>query len=417
MLNMNRVRWREGRWLWLTAAAFAFARLTGGRLPYLLLYTLLLAGALAWIWTYRGLRQVSVTYDVRPDRLTAGEPFRLRLRLYNEGLWPLPWLQVHDPSAFTPGEQTTRLISLGPLRVAILERELVAQRRGVYTLGGVRLRSGDPLGLCEIEATTPQRRSLIVQPRLIPIADLGLPWLQPYGARQARHALFEDLSAPAPHRPYVPGDSLRRVHWKATARYGQLYTREFEPAVTAETIVFLDMYRYSYDGWPDGDERAAELALSVMEYALRNGLTASLTTEAQARFHLPGRRGSDQLPQVLELLALARPEGLLSPAAALRLEQHVQVKSGVLVIITPNTSAELASTLLLLKRRTRPIMLLSLQQEATVLPWHRSLQAQGITVHVVTSAHDLNGRSAADALFPYGHDPFADALPLPQVMP
>lgn len=411
MLKMKRVRWREGRWLWLTLAAFVFARITGGRLPYLLLYTLLLAGALAWIWTHRGLRQVSVTYDVRPDRLNAGEPFQLRLRLYNEGLWPLPWLQVHDPSSFSPGDETTRLISLGPLRVAILERELVAHRRGVYALGGVGLRSGDPLGLCEIEATAPQRRSLIVQPRLIPIADMGLPWLQPFGARQARHALLEDLSAPAPHRPYAPGDSLRRVHWKATARYGELFTREFEPAVTAETQVFLDMYRHSYDGWPDGDERAAELALSVMEYSLRHGLTASLTTNAQARFHLPGRRGQEQLPQVLELLALARPEGRLSPAAALRLEQHLQVKSGVLVVITPNTSAELASTLLLLKRRTRPIMLLSLQPEPIAQPWHRSLHAHGITVHVVTSSHDLGARTAAAAL------PLGDLPSLQEVLP
>lgn len=389
MLKLGRVRWRENRWIWLTVAAFLFARLTGGRLPYLLLYTLVLTGVLAWLWTRRGLRQVSLSYDVRPDRLTAGEPFQLRIRLYNEGLWPLPWLQVHDPAAFGQDGDVTRLLSLGPLRVALLERELVAERRGVYALGGIALRSGDPLGLCEMEATAPQRRSLVVHPRLIPIQGLELPWLQPFGARQARHTLFEDLSAPAPHRPYRPGDSLRRVHWKATARQGELYTREFEPAVTAETHVFLDLYRHSYDGWPDGDERAAELALSVMEYSLRHGLTASLTVHAQARFHLPGRRGHDQLPKVLELLALAQPEGRLSPAAALRLEQHLHVSSGVLIVITPNTSAELGATLLSLKRRTRPLIVLSLQPDPVLLPWHRSLQAHGIAVHAVSGPGDL----------------------------
>lgn len=389
MLIVKRVRWRESRWLILTVAAYLFARLTGGRFPYLLLYTLVLTGILAWLWTYRGMRQVSVTYDVRPHRLTSGEAFTMRVRLYNEGLWPLPWLQVHDPSAFSPGEEATRLLSLGPLRVALLEREHIAHRRGVYALGDVTLRTGDPLGLCEVEATAPQRRSLVVQPRLIRLQHVSLPWLQPYGARHVRHTLFEDLSAPAPHRPYEPGDSLRRVHWKATARHGELYTREFEPAVTSETHVFLDLYRHSYDNWVDGDERAAELALSVMEYSLRHGLPASLTVHAQNRFHLPGRRGLTQLPQVLELLALAQPEGRLSPAAALRLEQHLFASAGVLIVITPNTSVELAATLVRLKRRTRPVMLLSLQPEATPTPWHSALQAQGIHVQAVTGPADL----------------------------
>lgn len=397
MLTFKSVRWREPRWLWLTLAALLFARLTGGRFPYLLLYTLLLTGALAWLWTYRGLRQVSVTYDVRPDRLTAGEPFVLRVRLYNEGLWPLPWVQVHDPAALHPGGGSTRLLSLAPLRVALLERELVAQRRGVYTLGGVTLRSGDPLGLCAVAATAPQRRSLVVVPRLVPILHLDLPWLQPFGARHARHTLFEDLTSPAPHRPYVAGDSLRRVHWKATARYGELYTREFEPAVTAETHVFLDMYRHSYDSWPDGDERAAELAVSVVEYALRHGLSASLTVQAQARFHLPGRRGHNQLPQVLELLALAQPDGRVDPATALRLEQHLQVSAGVLIVVTPNTSAELATTLLQLRRRTRPVLLLSLQPEPHLTRWHHALLAHGIRVQAVSGPHDLAAAATWEA--------------------
>src|SRR5205814_1197432 len=97
--------------------------------------------------------------------------------------------------------------------------------RGVYQVGPLELTSGDPFGFFTQRALLFERATVLVYPRVVPLRRLGFPLAAGLGASQRRRALQDDPSRAAGVRAYRPGDPLRRIHWKATARQGELQVR------------------------------------------------------------------------------------------------------------------------------------------------------------------------------------------------
>ena len=91
-------------------------------------------------------------------------------------------------------------------------------QRGAWAFGPARLLSGDMFGFADREATLPEIDTLLVYPRLVPLIALGLPSDRPFGDFRAMRRLAEDPLRLNGTRDYVAGDSMRHVHWKASAR-------------------------------------------------------------------------------------------------------------------------------------------------------------------------------------------------------
>jgi uncharacterized protein (DUF58 family) len=102
---------------------------------------------------------------------------------------------------------------------------------------------------------------LTVYPKIVPITHLGLPSKSPFGSLKTHEIIYEDPSRIVGVRDYVPGDSLRKVNWKVSAALGKLQVRKFEPAITLETLIFVNLNVEEYDlAYADG---ATELAITV----------------------------------------------------------------------------------------------------------------------------------------------------------
>ena len=107
--------------------------------------------------------------------------------------------------------------------------------RGFHAFGPATLRTGDVFGLATQEIDIPGEDYLLVYPKIVPLERLGLPARNPFGDVPLRRQwLFEDPLRTVGVRDYRPGDSPRRLHWKATARApGQaLQVKLFEPTTT-----------------------------------------------------------------------------------------------------------------------------------------------------------------------------------------
>src|SRR5205814_6712043 len=87
----------------------------------------------------------------------------------------------------------------------------------------------------------PGRQTLRVYPKVVPIAALGLPSRFPLGEERSPNRLFSDPHRVAGIRPYVQGDSVRRVHWKATARTGTVQVKTYDPSATLRVMLFLNV--------------------------------------------------------------------------------------------------------------------------------------------------------------------------------
>ncbi|TMB81121.1 MAG: DUF58 domain-containing protein, partial [Chloroflexi bacterium] len=194
------------------------------------------------IWYTYCLRQLYYQRQFSEQRVLFGEEVTLWLTVENAKLLPLPWLEVEDtiPRALTMAGQQLRVSVIGD--TAILDNlfsarwyERVTRRytiqcnaRGVHKFGPAVMRSGDVFGFLSNEETLANWQYLLVYPLVVPLTRFNLPSRHPFGERRAPRRLLEDPSRVIGVRDYAYGDSLRRIHWKATARMMQLQSKVYE---------------------------------------------------------------------------------------------------------------------------------------------------------------------------------------------
>jgi uncharacterized protein (DUF58 family) len=143
--------------------------------------------------------------------------------------------------------------------------EVQAWRRGYYQLGPMRLSSGDLFGLAEEKIGRFPADYLTVYPRITPLHQLGLPSRLPFGTIASRQRLFEDPARPAGVRDFRSGDSMRQINWKASAHTRQLMVKTYQPAISLETAVLLNLHRDDYmrENQANRIEWAIEVAASL----------------------------------------------------------------------------------------------------------------------------------------------------------
>ncbi|MFH1486493.1 MAG: DUF58 domain-containing protein [Chloroflexota bacterium] len=359
---------------WLSLAVLLIlASIVFHQVPLLLASLLLmLTAAVSHLWGRYCLKKLEYERDISPQRAFFGEEVDLRLRLVNRKLLPLAWLEVEDefPQAVTllKGElyrsyKPTRMLLNNILSLRWYERvtrryPLRCDSRGYHAFGPVTIRSGDIFGFSSVEISIPRIDYLLVYPKIVPIAKLGIPSKHPFGDIRARQHIFEDVARTIGVRPYSPGDSPRRIHWKATARTQELQVKLFEPATTIDLLLFLNVSTYE-PAWqgtiPQLLELAVTAAASVANHAIEEGYQVGL----YANNNLPGSdqpvrirsaRSPDQLTHILEALAKISHFAPTSMERLMQKESRGLPWSATVVLITAVASEALLSVLLRLKR-------------------------------------------------------------------
>ena len=281
------------------------------------------AAVLSKLWSRLSLKGVHCQHLISENRTFPGEYVELKLQLANRKLLPLPWIQVDDemPAGFIPdaspapgnrpgsGLLSKATALLWYTRVSWQQR-LYCHKRGYYTLGPITVTSGDIFGFYPRSVTEPEVEHVIVYPRIYPIAQLGIPSLYPLGDTTAERRIFEDPTRAIGVRDYTPHDSLRHIHWKATARHQNLQVKVFEPTTTLKTALFMAIDSFKDDEvlLEDDLELAISTAASIANHVTEQGSLVGLFANAcQAdsgeSVRIPPGSGVSQLVSILEALA------------------------------------------------------------------------------------------------------------------
>ncbi|WP_051813631.1 DUF58 domain-containing protein [Streptomyces sp. NRRL S-340] len=242
---------------------------------------------------YRTRYRVAGSRRLSPARVPAGAEARVHLRMDNVSRLPTGLLMLQDRVPYVLGPRPRFVLD----RVEPGGRREVSYRvrsdlRGRYPLGPLQLRLTDPFGMCELTRSFSTHDTLTVVPRVEPLPPVRLGGeARGYGdGRQRALALAgEDDVIP---RGYRHGDDLRRVHWRSTARYGELMVRREEQPQRARCTVLLDTRAVAYRGaGPDSAfEWAVSGAASVLVHMLQRGFSVRLLTDTGSS--VPGE-GSD----------------------------------------------------------------------------------------------------------------------------
>ncbi|GHD84025.1 DUF58 domain-containing protein [Streptomyces naganishii] len=231
---------------------------------------------------YRTRYRVAAGRRLAPARVPAGSEARVHLRMDNVSRLPTGLLMLQDRVPYVLGPRPRFVLD----RVEPGGRREVSYRvrsdlRGRYPLGPLQLRLTDPFGMCELTRSFSAYDTLTVVPRVEPLPPVRLSGeARGYGdGRQRSLALAgEDDVIP---RGYRYGDDLRRVHWRSTARYGELMVRREEQPQRARCTVLLDTRAVAYRGaGPDSAfEWAVSGAASVLVHMLERGFSVRLLTD------------------------------------------------------------------------------------------------------------------------------------------
>ncbi|HET9199369.1 MAG TPA: DUF58 domain-containing protein [Dehalococcoidia bacterium] len=332
-----------------------------------------LIGAVTRLWSNLSLERVSYVRVLPERRAFVGETLGFSQVLVNNKPLPLPWIEVEEriPEALPPVGRTlkpsyiaktgllARATGLSWYQQVTWDYELECRERGYYKIGPTRLRSGDLFGFFRRESQEEAGSDVLVLPRMYDIGPLDLKPARPSGELKGIQPLVEDPLRPAGVRDYRPGDSVRRLEWKATARRQTLQSRVYEPAGSLELLVALNINTLE-KSWEGYDPVLLERAISVAASVARDSLDARLATGLVANGSYPGAdrplrvppaRSLEQLPRILEALAVISPLTLTSLTQMLDEQRRLLPAGCSVVLVTALMDEDLAAGLMTLAAR------------------------------------------------------------------
>ena len=314
-----------GRTGWMAAAVIlVLALATRNSLIFSMALILSLLGLVVWLWSRYCLTEVTYRRQFGVERLFFGEKTDLRLEVTNAKPLPLAWLRCEDdiPIALklTPDERVrhylptrrvlVNLFSLGLYQRVIRRYTVTGTQRGAWRFGPVQLVCGDIFGFRSQHKEIPETNLLLVYPRLYTLPELGLDARHPFGDYQSLNRLIDDPLRVSGVREYLPGDNIRHIHWKATARRQELQTKLFEPSASRPLAIFINIrtFNHRFEGIdPALREFAISAGASIARWAQMRGdafgvFANSMMYEGRRVRILPGAHPR-QLTRVLEALA------------------------------------------------------------------------------------------------------------------
>jgi uncharacterized protein (DUF58 family) len=386
------MHWLVGAILVLVAAVLLGFSLLAYAM-YALLGVIVVSRLLADRWSLH----VFARREMNREKASIGQTVAVVVTLHNNHWLPIPWLLVEDllsrralihrpPSLEVVGRRLQLVSFLGHGRKTIMY-QLKCNRRGYFQVGPTIVETGDVFGLYRRYRLLGEAQYVLVYPEVIPLEGYDIASRRPIGEVRMTYRLFEDPTRMAGVRAYQSGDPLNRVHWRATARTGQLHSKIYEPSTVAGATLLMDFHEKSFDPQhePVRSELAVMLTASIASAlcemgqqvgVVTNGRDAGewdrhqawqrdqLATRKQAReaavrderhrlqpLVIPTSRSATQLPQILEMLARVELSDGLRFAQLVRECTSRLPRSATVIAILSHVTPEVAVALGTLRRR------------------------------------------------------------------
>jgi uncharacterized protein (DUF58 family) len=362
----------------------------------------LLAGTffVARIWSQHSLE--SIRYERSyPRRAFLGETIQVRLTLTNTRRLPTLWIQIHEslPLALATPHFYRHVLHLGSREKVSYEYPLLSLKRGYYPIGPLFLRTGYFLGLAHEVERQGQTDFITIFPKIVPISQIGIPTHTPFGGLKHHTPVFEDPSRVIGKREYQSGDSLRHIDWKASAAGRNLIVKKFEPSISLESCIFLDLNPVSYDRKArfDATELAIVVAASVASWVTSRKQAVGMCTNGTDPLHqdqvpalIPPRKGRNHLMHILDVLARIQSGEEQTIHHQLNVDAHLLPWGTTVILVTGTLDDSELDPLSQILRRGLDAVVILVGPTANLEESRRRAAHYGIEVYQVRYESDLD---------------------------
>jgi uncharacterized protein (DUF58 family) len=381
------------RWLLVPGPlVLLFALLAPYNGLFFIAYVYLLLIVVAYLWVREIGPRVQLQRHMRSEWAQVGDELEEQWQLSNDARLPLLWIEIEDASTL-PGYTGRRVAAAAAGERQTWLTNAICTRRGVYELGPLTTRTGDPFGIFHYEWRDSGTRRIVIYPPLVRLPPRDLPQGQRGGL--ARADLLQQHVTPSVGglREYVQGDPPSRIHWPTVAKTQRLMVKEFDQERAGALWIVLDLFAEAYqeprtenrepasenkeqrtknksdeatdDGPPTTDhgpqaqsaysqssmiatptvsgtesslELAITLACSLAAQALAEGRAVGLLADDQRRRMIAPGHGPRQLWRILSELVDAQANGLQPLGEVLRqgyAARASEASGAALVVVTP----------------------------------------------------------------------------------
>ena len=379
----------------LFLACIIVALSTGFWLTWRLAYVAMIGVPVAYVWSRLNLRGIEVVPDRQADRLQEGGEFDERITVYNRTWISKIWLEVDDPSEM-PGHQAKRVVTVPARGSKTWRVRSTIRRRGLYSIGPVEITTGDPFGLFHHTRTFGNKHNVLVYPRAVELPNFSVPAANLPGEGRFRRRTHYVTPNAAGVRPYEFGDSFNRIHWKSTARTGELMVKIFELDPASDIWLILDLERGVHvgEGEDSTEEYAVRIAASVARFFLMANRSVGFMSFGRKFDVEEPERGVQQYTRILESLAMARTWGDVPLGGLLTNESRRFGRHTTVVVITPSTDEAWVEGLGVLQQRGVKLAAILIEPSTfgsteSSLGVFASLAASDVYTYMVKRSDDL----------------------------
>lgn len=321
----------------------------------------------AFLWARAMALRVTGQRQLRSAAMQVGDELEELITLANVSALPVLWAEFVDQSDF-PGYTVASVRAADGQSTIRWRAHTLCTHHGLHVLGPWELRLGDPFGIFLVRQIYTQPQEVLIYPPLAVLPDELLPHSASVGDhRPLRQPLWAETITASHTRAYQPGDPVRHLHWRTTARREALYTKVFEPEASSTVWIIPDLDAKAHltpyprplpplligegggvtqsageggEAGEDTEETTMLLAASLANQLLRKRLSVGLAAFTDKAIVVPPQPGTPHLWKILRALAPLRPTGAWPFAQTISNLQSLVSPRDLVMVITPSVNAD-----------------------------------------------------------------------------
>ncbi|MGB9679836.1 MAG: DUF58 domain-containing protein [Thermoanaerobacteraceae bacterium] len=260
---------------------------------YFLVYEFAFFLILNYLYVLYVKRNISFYTNSFDKEVTVGADLSYEIIIINNSILPVINIAILEGDSDNNNillEETYLL----PLKNKKVKKEFKSKKRGIYNIGPFISEISDPFGIFKLSQNIDIHFKFVVMPKVFDVY-IDLPSRQYLGDVEIKNKAYEDYTNILRLRKYIDGDSLKRIHWKVSAKKQQLFVKEYEVSASKEVYLLWNLYEKHYvsDYTDELDEKCAECMVSVSKFCLQNNIPVNLLEYESGKVQLSGKTIKD----------------------------------------------------------------------------------------------------------------------------
>jgi uncharacterized protein (DUF58 family) len=331
-------------YLCLFLSTLVFIYFYGGKVPYMLFYTVVLLPVVSLSYTAIVFFRFKYCQDIDKRFVTKGDRLNFIFSISNEDFFLYPYIRVSFYGAKTifANQFQVRNFSLTPFRGKSYSLELVCNYRGNYEIGINSVEIGDFLGLFSFKYNIFAPKFVTVYPRIVRLDRFFLKTDFMSDTHSVLNTKNEDMSTISDVRKYSYGDSLKRVHWKLTAKSGNIMVKKFQSTSETSAIMLLDLHGNTLENGQNIilEDKLIEAVVSVLHYCLFNWIPINLVYFSERLFDIHAKNHL-MFSELYEILAKVKFNETVQMKDLLKVYVNNTISKTNILLFTSNLDYEL----------------------------------------------------------------------------